>query len=449
MNFDDFVLDEPGFDMTMNQPQETTTDPPIDNLEIQIDGFGSLDDFVLDEPGFDMNQPQQTEVGPHPSLNALEDPLDEGQIRDSLYILKAEYIAKFGPLDEDIYSEAAYEEVGPSDTDLELANAAAQLEELKLQYASLMDGLGSDEDADGFEEEDIENAVLAEDRYGFGNGFEGLQFGSGGQDSGEFGLQNQFAERDADPKPKAPADYRLSVTNPFGNYRNSVRQTQSYVDPLNQAENPFADLDPEFSRPGPRPSFPKVTRPDTVMVSAPVLLSSTKVERPLTTAIPDYLPTTPNPFIPGATNWAQSPVGYIKMTVHNVEVKANDSMTFCKKYAVYEIHVQQEGWHWVIFRRYSQFYDLDKKLKSAGLLPSSDATLPPKTGLKRNNTAEGMARRVLEFQKYFHNIINHANIRSSHHIYQFVGPFQAGDTDAEWRRPVAAPQNFLVKGQVI
>src|SRR5690348_5946570 len=52
----------------------------------------------------------------------------------------------------------------------------------------------------------------------------------------------------------------------------------------------------------------------------------------------------------------------------------------CKKYGVYTIQCVQGQYLWTIFRRYQQFWDLDKKLKDHKFLKKNDKSLPPKTG---------------------------------------------------------------------
>lgn len=121
------------------------------------------------------------------------------------------------------------------------------------------------------------------------------------------------------------------------------------------------------------------------------------------------------------------PINYAKMTIVDVQLHTEGAGLFCKKYAVYEIDVVQDGVTWKIFRRYSQFFDLDRQYKSKGYLKKDDNQLPAKTGLYRDNTNEAMAMRCVALQKYFNNVINRNDIRILQCTYEFIGPFQVGD----------------------
>lgn len=100
---------------------------------------------------------------------------------------------------------------------------------------------------------------------------------------------------------------------------------------------------------------------------------------------------------------------------------------FCKKYAVFEVFVVQGETSWTIFRRYSQFHDLDSRLKKIGLLARSDPTLPGKTGVKRQNDDESVLDRMTGLQAYMDKIVSQMPYRANEAVYNLVMPVQIGD----------------------
>jgi len=207
-------------------------------------------------------------------------------------------------------------------------------------------------------------------------------------------------------------------------------------------------LPPMYNNPnpnGPPPPLPQY--PTTQVLFIPPKEGSGEISRPVLTKFTaqdvklgnhlssavfgnEVVENSTNAMIADTFGWDPTkPVGYLDMRIHNItfHTEATGS-TFCKKYARYEIHIDQEGAKWIIFRRYAQLFQLDKKLKKHGLLDKSDTNMPPKTGLKRDNSAETVSERVVAFQRYFKNVINYPAIRKSQYVYIFVGPFQLGDT---------------------
>jgi len=118
----------------------------------------------------------------------------------------------------------------------------------------------------------------------------------------------------------------------------------------------------------------------------------------------------------------------LTLTIKGYSLHTEGAGLFCKKYATFEIFCQQsDGTSWTIYRRYSQFHDLDAKLKRLGLLPRTDPTLPAKTGLKRQNDEEAVVERMTGLQIYLDKVVSLPEIRTSESVFNLIQPVQLGD----------------------
>lgn len=91
-----------------------------------------------------------------------------------------------------------------------------------------------------------------------------------------------------------------------------------------------------------------------------------------------------------------------------------------------QIEVSRQGKTWIIFRRFSQFDELDKKLRSRKLI-RSDIRLPEKTGMKRATDAAFIQSRISAMEGYLNTVLAILDVRNSEPIHNFLGPFQLKD----------------------
>lgn len=71
-------------------------------------------------------------------------------------------------------------------------------------------------------------------------------------------------------------------------------------------------------------------------------------------------------------------------------VRQADLMDSSKKYVMmYKLRVTKSGVSWTIFRRFNQFFELDKKIRHHGLWPKESKLMPPKDA-KRSRDDEAL-----------------------------------------------------------
>jgi hypothetical protein len=99
-----------------------------------------------------------------------------------------------------------------------------------------------------------------------------------------------------------------------------------------------------------------------------------------------------------------------------------------KKVKMYKVNVSKGGITWTIYRRYDQFFEFDKKLKSKKLLPSDDAYLPSKKMFLNSEEKNQLAiERFGQLNKYLEHIFNFKTIQESDVLWMFIEPTQIGD----------------------
>ena len=81
---------------------------------------------------------------------------------------------------------------------------------------------------------------------------------------------------------------------------------------------------------------------------------------------------------------------------------------------------------WLIFRRFSQLAELDKKLRGQRLI-KSDIKFPEKTGMKRSTEEAFLAERTRVMQGYLSAVMALKEVRDSEVAHNFLGPFQLND----------------------
>jgi hypothetical protein len=70
-------------------------------------------------------------------------------------------------------------------------------------------------------------------------------------------------------------------------------------------------------------------------------------------------------------------------------VRQADLMDSSKKYVMmYRMKVTKNGVSWTIFRRFNQFFELDKKLRRHGLWPRDNKLMPPKDAKRSRDDNE-------------------------------------------------------------
>jgi hypothetical protein len=97
---------------------------------------------------------------------------------------------------------------------------------------------------------------------------------------------------------------------------------------------------------------------------------------------------------------------------------------------MYKVEISRGGDSWIIFRRFSQFVELDKKLKKHKLLASSDNTMPPKklkTFMNDKQTKLLVAERIAALNRYLAHILAMESIQQSEYLFIFLEPLQIGD----------------------
>ncbi len=92
----------------------------------------------------------------------------------------------------------------------------------------------------------------------------------------------------------------------------------------------------------------------------------------------------------------------------------------------YKIEVSRQGKTWVVFRRFSQFDDFDKKLRHKRFLPQ-ELRLPEKTGMKRITDEQFVNNRTKAMQDYLMSALAIPEVRNSEIAHNFLGPFQLKD----------------------
>jgi hypothetical protein len=94
---------------------------------------------------------------------------------------------------------------------------------------------------------------------------------------------------------------------------------------------------------------------------------------------------------------------------------------------MYKINVEKNGLRWIIYRRFNQFHELDRKLKKYGLVPKTNSTMPPKDALATKDDASLVAARVVMLGEFLQMCLASPAIQESAYLYTFIEPVQLGD----------------------
>jgi len=99
------------------------------------------------------------------------------------------------------------------------------------------------------------------------------------------------------------------------------------------------------------------------------------------------------------------------------------------RYVVFKIVVTSPKASWVIFRRFSQLYDLYKKLKMKGLTDYvRDPTFPPKEAKSSQSVEpQHIEDRRFVLERWLNSVMARIDARSALESYNFLGPFQLKD----------------------
>ncbi|XP_034559583.1 sorting nexin-16-like isoform X1 [Notolabrus celidotus] len=120
--------------------------------------------------------------------------------------------------------------------------------------------------------------------------------------------------------------------------------------------------------------------------------------------------------------WVERPITPTLLGYETLEERA--------KFTVYKIYVTTaEGDSWVIFRRYTDFCQLNDKLKE--LYPSANLALPPKRWFKDNYNEEFLEERLSGLQMFLQSLALHKEVVKSEAVRRFLclvdppGPFDS------------------------
>lgn len=103
-----------------------------------------------------------------------------------------------------------------------------------------------------------------------------------------------------------------------------------------------------------------------------------------------------------------------------------------KKITVFKVEVTQQGKTWTIYRRFGQFKDLDKKLKSKKVLKSGQIDLPNFGPLQKDLEVK---RKALE--TYLHGLLLNDATKEHTIVTNFLHPTQIGDLRPGEKPPAA------------
>jgi len=127
-------------------------------------------------------------------------------------------------------------------------------------------------------------------------------------------------------------------------------------------------------------------------------------------------------------------LGYDQGSQHNYvcrivgcEERKEDGTGGEKTFLIYKIEVVDGSKSWTIFRRYTQFEQLDGKLKKKGVLPKSDKSLPKGKRPKTQTKELFLEERQKGIQDYMDTILCSGEMKNTQYAYNFLGPFQIGD----------------------
>ncbi|XP_064466766.1 sorting nexin-16-like [Ornithodoros turicata] len=104
---------------------------------------------------------------------------------------------------------------------------------------------------------------------------------------------------------------------------------------------------------------------------------------------------------------------------YNTPIIGYEVMEERARFTVFKIRVEhvESGRYWFVFRRYTDFTRLSRKLKA--LFPGLQLSLPPKRWFGNNFDPLFLEDRLLGLQTFIKNIMSHRDISRSMHVREF------------------------------